>query len=546
MFQRFRREQTNLTTINLDELRRQVGIAIFTTFAVVAFIINTLLAASEFTLLGAEGEPSYNAFGISIVSIIAVLMLHRKIYIQVALHFPLIMLLAIFILVPTEVTFATLSFVILIYAAIISHYSIYLGLSVFVGIQSFLLQQAFPDFQYIIVMVVALNMSGIVLFVVSNFEFTTRSAGRTNQLLQASSNIAQIINRELEQQTLLDNTVNTIRDEFDFYHVQVFLANDDHTYANLIASTGDAGQQLLARNHRLPVGSRSVIGRVVQIGEPVVTQNTQIDTVHSTNELLPDTQAELALPIIDSGNIIGALDVQSIHADAFQPIDIQALQIIANQLAVAIRNARLFEQAQQNINENKQLLFEYQNNLREVDRLNRTLTKQSWDNYLTQSYVNGVTLSKDRFIPKADWSDAMHVATTEHQTQIEESEDKSLIVVPIILRGQVLGAIEAEIDSHSNAPDSAEMIQAISQRLAISLESARLFEETQEATLQEQQINEIVTSYETAVTIDELLHITLEKLQQSLGADAGKIRLGKLDTNNTSSPIHNGNGGSPS
>lgn len=545
MFQQFRRQQISLTTINLDELRRQVGIAILLTFAVVGFIVNIILLINELSL-GATGEPNFVSFISAIISASAAFMLHRKIYIQFALHLPLIMLLAILILLPAEVTFVSLVFATLIYAAIVSRFSIYAAISVFLIIWSVIQQQAFPDFQYVMVGVVAVIMSGIVLYVINNFASVTRSSGRTNQLLQASSNIAQIINRELDQQALLNNTVKTIRDEFDFYHVQVFMVNAEHTYANLVASTGDAGQQLLARNHRLPIGSRSVIGRVVQIGEPVVTQNTQSDSIHSVNELLPETQAELALPIIDSGNIIGALDVQSINADAFQSIDIQALQIIANQLAVAIRNARLFEQAQQNINENKQLVYEYETNLQEVDRLNRTLTKQSWDNYLTQSYVNGVTLSKDRFAPQAEWSDAMHIATSQNQTHITESEDKNLIVVPIVLRGEVLGAIEVEVNANTNTTDSAEMIQAVSQRLAISLESARLFEETQEATLQEQQINEIVTSYETAVTIDELLHITLEKLQQSLGADAGKIRLGKLDTDTTSPHTYNGNGGSPS
>jgi GAF domain-containing protein len=372
------------------------------------------------------------------------------------------------------------------------------------------------------------------------------SASRTNQLLQASSHITQVINQELELQQLLDNTVNSIRDEFAFYHVQVFLVDEAHVYANLIASTGEAGRQLLIRNHRLPIGSQSVIGRVTQVGEPIVTQKASTDTIHAQNELLPDTQAELALPIIDSGNIIGALDVQSVNADTFQSTDIQALQIIANQLGVAIRNARLFEEAQKTIRENKRLVFEYETNLREVDRLNRTLTKQSWDNYLTNTYVDGVTLSKERFIPKAEWSEVMRTATARQQTHITTANDTHIIAVPIILRGQILGAIEVEVDAKRSTTDSADLIQAVSQRLAISLESARLFEETQEATLQEQQINEIVSSYETAVTIDELLQVTLEKLQQSLGAEKGTIRLGTLDTTDTSPQPYNGNGGSSS
>lgn len=538
MLQQFRQEQTSLTNISIDEIRRRIGIGILTIFSVVGVIYNTISLGTGASLSG--DAPTFIAYGFAAISLVGIFLLRQNFYVSVVLHIPVIIFLVMLLILPGTLPFTALIFTTLIYAAIMTRLAVYGMLSVVLLMWGAFQQQAIPEYPYVLFIFVALTMSTIVFYVVYSFEFITSSTGRTNRLLQGSSNIAQIINRELELQQLLDSTVNIVREEFNFYHVQVFLIDEANTYANLIASTGEAGKQLLARNHRLPVGSQSVVGRVTQIGEPVVTQDTDADTVHSINELLPDTQAELALPIIDSGNIIGALDVQSVNVTAFQPIDIQALQIVANQLAVAIRNARLFDQAQQNINENKRLVFEYETNLREVDRLNRTLTKQSWDSYLTQSYVDGVTLSQERFVPKADWSDAMRTATTQQQTHIVASDEANLIAVPIILRGQVLGAIEVELDGNTSTSDSTEMIQAISQRLAISLESARLFEETQEATLQEQQINEIVTSYETAVTIDELLQVTLEKLQQSLGAEEGKIRLGTFGENGTSPHIHNG------
>jgi GAF domain-containing protein len=537
MLQQFRQEQTNLGITDIDEIRRQVGIGIMTVLVFVGVVFNIITLSTGVSL---SGRPTFIPFIIAAVSLVARIMLRRNQFVRPVLHLPIVVFVTAVLTIRSEIGFSAVIFLILIYAAVMTRLRFYGVLSIVMLLLSAYLQLTLPQFPYTLMTIVALTVGGIVFYVVHQFEQTASIAIRTNRLLQGSSNIAQIINQELEVQQLLDSTVNTIREEFDFYHVQVFLIDESFTYANLIASTGEAGRQLLARNHRLPVGSQSVVGRATQIGEPIVTQDTGVDTVHSINELLPDTQAELALPIIDSGNIIGALDVQSINATAFQPVDIQALQIVANQLAVAIRNARLFDQAQHNINENKRLVFEYETNLREVDRLNRSLTKQSWDSYLTQSYVDGVTLSKDRFVPRADWSDAMRTATTQQQTHIVASDETNLIAVPIILRGQVLGAIEVELDGTTSTSDSTEMIQAISQRLAISLESARLFEETQEATLQEQQINEIVTSYETAVTIDELLQVTLEKLQQSLGAEEGKIRLGTFGTNGTSQHIHNG------
>jgi len=535
--------KTEITSIN--DIRRQLGMNVLFIITISTIIYTIITYTAGRAIFG--GEPRLTSLAIAAVSTIAYFMLRYKILTLVALHLPILIALASLLAVRTEDGFPILVTVTVVTAAIILQLPSYAIVIITTLIASiYFQQQSTTNFPFILTTIVGIGLSIVVHYVVYRFEKITYNSQRINNLLQGSSNIGQNINEDLDMQQLLDNTVNTVRDEFNFYHVQVFLIDERYEYANLVASTGEAGQKLLARNHRLPVGSQSVIGRVSQVGEPVIAQNTDADTVHALNELLPDTRAELALPLIDAGNIIGALDVQSIYADAFQPIDIQALQIIANQLAVAIRNARLFNEAQRNIQENKRLLFEYETNLREVDRLNRTLTKQSWDTYLGQTYVDGVTLSKDRFAPQADWSDIMRTATTSQQSQTDINGDAKIIAIPILLRGQVLGAIEVELETDSSTTDAVEIIEAISQRLAISLESARLFEETQEASLQEQQINEIVSSYETAVTIDELLQITLEKLQQSLGAEKGTIRLGVTSQNGTSTHHHNGNGGSPS
>lgn len=536
-----RNQSQDIEIPEFSETRRQIVMGLILLLAVVSIITNTLTITTQAT------EASLVPFGVAIGCVIAFFMLRRKILVPLALHLPVAMLaLTMMFVVEADSTFyGVLSVALLIISAMLTQLPIYILINILVLGWS-IYQQSLGYETAVLLAVVSIGLSLLVYYLVNNFENVTTTARRVNKLLYGSSNIGQSINENLDLQRLLDFAVNTVREEFDFYHVQVFLIDDNYQYANLVASTGEAGRQLLARNHRLPVGSQSVIGRVSQVGEPVIAQNTSSDTVHALNELLPDTRAELALPLIDAGSIIGALDVQSVNADAFQPIDIQALQIIANQLAVAIRNARLFEEAQRNIQENKRLLFEYETNLREVDRLNRSLTQQSWDNYLAHSYVDGVTLSGDRFTPQATWSDMMTEATQNQQPATKSTDTGNTFAIPIILRGQVLGAIEVELDADTNSNDAIEMVEAISQRLAISLESARLFEETQEASLQEQQINEIVSSYETALTIDELLQVTLEKLQQSLGAEKGSIRLGITSPNGSSTHLHNGNGGSAS
>ncbi|RME13072.1 MAG: GAF domain-containing protein [Ardenticatenia bacterium] len=166
---------------------------------------------------------------------------------------------------------------------------------------------------------------------------------RRSLQLQAAAEVGRAASSLLDLDELLNRTVDLIRDAFGYYHAQVFLVDEEGYAAWLKASTGEAGRKLLARKHHLLVGSKSVIGQVTKYGEPVVARDTDQDTIHRKNELLPATRAECAVPLRVGGRIIGALDVQSTEPDVFSPQDIAVLQTLADQLAIAIENARAYE-----------------------------------------------------------------------------------------------------------------------------------------------------------------------------------------------------------
>lgn len=379
-------------------------------------------------------------------------------------------------------------------------------------------------------------------FFIDRLERVTYQAQRIATLLEASANIGQNVSQTLELDELLNQAVEIVRDRFAFYHVQIFLIDDNGDFAYLRASTGYIGEQMLARGHRLRIDSNSVIGRVSLTGEPIIARDT--DQSHAFNELLPDTRSELAIPIKDKDGVIGALDVQSHLTDAFTATEIRVLNVIANQLAIAIRNARLFESQTHNIRENKRLFIEAETSLREIQRLNRQLTRQAWTDYLKMDRrITGVTLEGQSFSNKAGWTPEMVESGRKRRAIKKNSEDgNNTVTVPIELRGEVLGAIEIETPDAEDNESTLDMIQAISQRLAVSLDNARLFEETQEATAQEQRVGELVARYQTANTVDDLLQITLEGLVETLGAEAGSIRLGYLPDEVLTNPDPESNG----
>ncbi|MCA9913056.1 MAG: GAF domain-containing protein, partial [Anaerolineae bacterium] len=175
---------------------------------------------------------------------------------------------------------------------------------------------------------------------------------RRARQLETSAIIGQSVGQLLDLDILLPQVVELLRDQFRYDHVQIFLMDDAREYATLAASTGEAGQQLLQLRHKLPRGSRSVIGQVTEHGVMAIAQDTTADDViHIANPQLPLTRSEIAMPLFIQGQVVGALDVQSNVPNAFTEEDKQTLETLAAQISVAVENARLYERAAQQASE---------------------------------------------------------------------------------------------------------------------------------------------------------------------------------------------------
>jgi GAF domain-containing protein len=162
--------------------------------------------------------------------------------------------------------------------------------------------------------------------------------------LAAATEIGRAATASFDLASVLETTVNLIRDRFGFYHASIFVIPPGSGTAELRESTGEAGRQLKARKHKLAVGSRSLVGAATASRKPVVVQDVRVDATYFPNPLLPDTRAEAVIPLIAGDTVVGAMDVQSTTRGAFSAGDIAVLNTIAGQLAVAVQNARLYEQ----------------------------------------------------------------------------------------------------------------------------------------------------------------------------------------------------------
>jgi GAF domain-containing protein/HAMP domain-containing protein len=172
-----------------------------------------------------------------------------------------------------------------------------------------------------------------------------RVAERT-RALEISSNVSRQLSNILDRQELVKAVVEQVRTAFDYYHAHIYLFDETEENLLMVGGTGRAGQQMLADGHKIVAG-KGLVGRAGQTGQPVLVPDTSKAEEWLPNPLLPDTQAEIAVPIMSGDRVWGVLDVQHNVRDGLSQADVDLLVSIANQVAVALRNANLFEEAQQ-------------------------------------------------------------------------------------------------------------------------------------------------------------------------------------------------------
>jgi GAF domain-containing protein len=375
------------------------------------------------------------------------------------------------------------------------------------------------------------------------------SAQRRARQLAAAAVVSETAAAAASLRDLLNEVVERIREAYGFYHAQVFLVDREARLARLEASTGRAGEALLQSGHALPVGSQSVVGQCTASGEPVVVNDVRASAIHRPNELLPNTRAELALPLRVGEDVIGALDVQSVERGAFLPTDVNSLQVMATQLTAAIDKARLVDELQARATENERLFEEAQRTLRQVDDLNKRLTREGWRDYLRTRRAGGVgySLFGENVHTDDSWSAPMRQAYQGGSgVVVRQEREANIAALPVRVRGEVIGVLEVARDGdHPWSEAELEMAEALVERLALAIENARLFEQASSAAEREQLASRIAEDVQSARSVDEVLRSALSELGEVLGASRGVVQISPPGADDTGTRKESGAQGGP-
>ncbi|MEP7288910.1 MAG: GAF domain-containing protein [Chloroflexota bacterium] len=344
-------------------------------------------------------------------------------------------------------------------------------------------------------------------------DLDNRITGRTNDI-EASRDIGQTLSGFRTLDPLLGETVRLLRQHFDkISHAQIFLVDPERQFALPNMSTAFTQEGYVAQNQRWPINDQNLIGATILEGQLTVALNTTMDPRLAT-ALLPHMRAELVLPLMVGRVAIGVLDLQSVQVDAFADTDIQLFSAIANQLTIAVTNAQFFEESQ--------------TRLHEIEALNQQLSGDVWRKYLEVRHSNIPAASTALLGGKdvtTEWS-ALQRQAIETGEIIEQVEAETVtFALPITLRGQVLGAVEWDVQRVAYNDNVRQLAYELASRLAISADNARLFEQAQRLAQRERLVNDIASKLTQQTDVSEILKVAVREVGQALHVPQTSIRL---------------------
>ncbi len=332
-------------------------------------------------------------------------------------------------------------------------------------------------------------------------ERTVGLTRKTDQL-RAASYIARQTAEVQNLSALLETVANLVTDQFGFYHTGIFLMNETGDDVVLQAASSEGGHRMIERGHALAVGTQGIVGYVVAQKKPRIALDVGTDAVFFNNPDLPMTRSELALPLLVRNKVLGILDIQSNQPQAFTMDDIDVLQTLADQVAVAIENTRLLDESQAALSQ--------------LEALTGVRTREAWRQKLR---------GKNRVFT--------YTPLGLRAEKLSQPREKT-VTVPLTLRGQKIGniSIARKGDAEINKSDE-DLIAEVASQAGLAIDNIRLLEDATQRARQEQIVGNLAARFSQSLDIDTLLQTAARELAQLPDVSEVSVFIGK-ETNETS------------
>jgi GAF domain-containing protein/HAMP domain-containing protein len=342
------------------------------------------------------------------------------------------------------------------------------------------------------------NLSSLITDLERRVLERTEDITRKTDQLRAASYIAHQTAEIQELSLLLNLVVRLVSDQFGFYHTGIYLINETGDEVVLQAASSEGGRQMVEKHHAIKVGTQTIVGYVTGQRKPRIALDVGADAITFNNPSLPMTRSEIALPLLVRGKLLGVLDIHSDKPEAFSFKDMDVLETLADQMAVAIDNARLLDESQ--------AAFQ------QLEALTAIRTREAWSQKLGKSQ-------------RAFTYTPLGLLAGKPSTN-----DENAIKIPITLRGQKIGSISLARRNyeHWNKLDEELMVEVATQA-GLAVDNIRLLEEATERAKQEQVVGELAFRFSQALDIDSLLQTATRELAQLPGVEEATVFIGAPD-----------------
>ena len=314
-------------------------------------------------------------------------------------------------------------------------------------------------------------------------EERTAGLARKTEQLRATSYIARKTAEVQDLASLLNTVAILVTDQFGFYHTGIFLINETGTHAVLQAASSEGGQRMIEQGHALAVGIQGIVGYVAAQKKPRIALDVGEDAVFFNNPDLPMTRSEVALPLLIRNRVLGVLDIQSDKPQAFGADDIDVLQTLSDQIAIALENARLLDETQAA--------------LIQLEALTSIRTREVWTQKLRGN------------------SRVFTYTPLGLRAEKLSQNSGNAITAPIILRGQKIGniSIARKGDAKWNKMDEG-LLDEVASQVGLAVDNIRLLEEATQRAKQEQTVGQLATRFSQSLDLDTLLQTAARELGQ--------------------------------
>ena len=345
-------------------------------------------------------------------------------------------------------------------------------------------------------------------------EATSRLLEERNRILQATAEVTHEAISILDLQELVTRIAALISDRFGFYHTGIFLVDPSGEWAELRAASGETGRQMLARGYRVRVGAPGLVGHVTGQGQWRIASPVQSDAA------LPElalTRTQLTLPLRARGRIMGALDMHNQSPQALSDDNVAVLQTLADQVALAISNALLFQQTQESLTTEQQA---YGN-----------LARQAWQELARSGAQPNLVKRYDPqglLVDEDQWREAARRAMLRGEGVQSKTKSATLLATPIQVRNQAVGVLNAYKSAEAGEWTEEEMalLETLTGQFATALESARLYQDTQHRAAREQLISTVTSRVRESLDMETVLKTAAKEMRQALGLDKITVHLG--------------------